>query len=321
MRLVPFEVREFQIKEKCQGTHLEYLGPVTESSLKTGDKIKLKCLTHNHCWENTTVSRFLAGIKGCPKCRSDSVASVCFKDDVYWRDLFLQTGSFHPDSTFVRDTGRYWLYHCPVCSQDEFTANSLCNGVFRANSQSLRKGGLPCRCSERYIHTKPQLEYLINKYVDDYKYVGWAEDTYSTTSKIHLECNAHGLFECKVANVIYGHRRCPLCPRRGYNKEKLGVLYVLIASNGEKEFVGYGISNNSKLRLRTHRRNLHMAGYYIVDTKLFHGTGQEVFDAENQIMSRYECYSQDVCGFRQEALQMSDLAPLMEFLHSFSFSH
>jgi len=71
----------------------------------------------------------------------------------------IETDYFPAGSKFTPDYergGSYWIYHCPICIEDNFSKSGLCNGMFSSRLDTLKTGRLPCRCSEKPKLTSDQ---------------------------------------------------------------------------------------------------------------------------------------------------------------------
>jgi hypothetical protein len=124
-----------------------------------------------------------------------------------------------------------------------------------------------------------------------------------------------GVFESTQASLSRGSLPCR-CPPTTYRKDLKGYLYVLMASDGQHRFVGYGISNVPIKRKATHVRNLAKDGYTIEEWTLFEGCGKLVWNTENDIMGNFETAPQKTEGFRTEATHWYNYEELLDFVES-----
>lgn len=124
-------------------------------------RCNLSCPKCNHTW-TSKLSNLWSLKRGCPSCRSIKGLSAAIEawrkpDDVIIKS-FMETGSYHPDTIFVKierkaknSRNNYWSIFCPVC---EKTAE--------CQQGHLQKGNTPCGCS--LMHQK---ETYINFVKDD----------------------------------------------------------------------------------------------------------------------------------------------------------
>lgn len=135
-----------RIERKCKELGFSYLGyKDTWDWSKT--KISLFCSTHGE-WDTCTVSSFLSSKRGCPSCAKESPSIRPLKPDNYFKDLFFNTGSFPPGTTFRRTSeNQRWEVCCGICK--EITLSYVSN---------LKIGTKACSCGNQkpiyvYINT------------------------------------------------------------------------------------------------------------------------------------------------------------------------
>lgn len=236
------------------------------------------------------------------------------KSDDKMRNSFISTGAFLEGTHFWRSSRTssqgskaYWHYTCPACSQDEYVVSGLCTGVFETKGVHLQQGHLACRCSHNYRWSQQQREYQIRSLIikEDlqYEYRGVLGTYKGSSTKVKMMCKKHGEFTPSINDFINGGRRCPSCAQTGYDRSKIGYLYILQVEGVNGEFTGYGITGNPSQRLQRHRSRLSALGFQITRSRVFIGGGQEILDTENFIKDNYTLLPQTVKGFITEATE------------------
>ena len=101
----------------------------------------LSCEIHGE-WR-TNINRILNAPHGCKECSYALVGERFLKSDSDLIEGFLKTGSYHPDTIFIRseDTNKnghktFWQVSCPVCLT-----------TVRSERTNLMAGKVPCLCS------------------------------------------------------------------------------------------------------------------------------------------------------------------------------
>lgn len=294
-------------------------------------KLTLKCNVDGNVWSTTRVSHFLNGT-GCPQCRNTFLTEVNRIDDCTTQEQLMATGKFADGTKFWRSDRRdhqgsfqYWNYSCPTCSNDKYVKAGVCTGVFEALRTNLIVGKRSCRCSPAYKWTQAQREVqmvgIIQSEKLPYKFIGWSTlDGYKDShSKALLFCEHHGNFPADVNSFLNG-RRCPSCAKTGYDKSKQGYLYVLSVSGITSSFTGYGITNNIKTRMATHRAKLLQYGYEIISSRVFTSSGEEVQSLEKLIGKAFTVVPQEVKGFIKEATYSKHYDDVIAFAENWQAS-
>lgn len=287
-------------------------------SIESGDrstcKVEVVCNTHNLQFSRSVTS-YLHNSQNCPVCAREAISRNQKVDDNYFLDIIHSKGQFKNGEIFCRSFTKgavvYWCYRCPKCSLDEYTLAGVCSGVFHCSPYSLRDGVLPCRCNKKFIRNKEQQEYLIKKVLSEenshpkLSFKRWETEYKNDKSMFVLSCEAHGDRLVSVAKFFQRNRRCATCTKGGFDRSKPTDVYVLLASRGVDCFTGYGISNEFKTRLTTHKRNLKIAGYSLEKSNKFRTSGEMALNIEGQLRDSFPCYSQEIEGFRRESTYAS----------------
>lgn len=153
------------------------------------------------------------------------------------------------------------LIECPVCKEDEYSLNNLCEGTFPIAKSSISSGCLPCRCSSSAKLTLSQMEYKINKILDptNKSFVGWCEEKVSTRSFLKISCVKGTKHRMTYENLIQHGYRCKCCGERnfGFDQSAPAYLYMLSLTGSTKHGIKVGVSNydNYKSRLASQIKN------------------------------------------------------------------
>jgi hypothetical protein len=124
-------------------------------------------------------------------------------------------------------------------------------------------------------------------------------------------------FECELGHIwrsSYGDvqkgRHCTICAKKGYNKHKQGFFYILKFG----DFIKYGISNNTKKRLRSYKR----IGDYEILRITSHENGEVALNLERAVKNilggRFAPKEKFPDGYT-ETLSISLLPKLMDLVN------
>lgn len=127
-----------------------------------------------------------------------------------------------------------------------------------------------------------------------------------------IYCTEHGIFYQNPNNHLF-NKGCPSCASSGFDRSKTATLYMLITDAG---FIGFGITGNLKVRLRTHKRNLNSQNIRILQVITFSGSGEDVLSAELIIKHKFANSRVLVEGFKTEAFSPDRLSGVLEYLRN-----
>ena len=309
-----------RIHQKCESVGLELL----EIPIKIERSTKLRLLCLKHCTVNTmtNVSGLLAGKRGCKICHYEQVSKAhsLSMSDISFRAIStgkFQKGTLFFDS-FIKNSKRHCLMYCPVCAKDKYSKAGLCEGIFEGSVKHMTAGHSPCRCSGRFrwkeSHRLFQIQELCTLYGEEF--VCFNQPYASGMTVITLCCPKHGVYETTIVDFCKGIKRCSLCSAGGYNQSKLGYFYV-IQVEGNSEFTGYGITNNTECHLKKHKNNISKDNSFIKSVTYFEMTGENAFNLERIVKEKFERFSQDIDGFRREATLPNMRLSLIDFIHEY----
>lgn len=293
---------EIRVKRKLQ--EIDY----TVSSFKDGigSLRVVEVICKNDHTYLTSVHNILAGYK----CKECSVLEKR-KDDQIFLEEFLTLSKYPKGSTFRRigsiRGGKYvWEVECSACINDEYTTNNLCTGVFQTTSSEILKGFLACRCSKKYRWSLDQRKHQVKVILDtrnDLDLITIKSGRHD--SDIELYCKYHGDFTTSVGKFINQNHCCPKCCMHGFKDFLPAYFYVLNIKSFEGEyFTGFGITNEPKVRLQTHKRELLKSNFEIEAKEIFSIDGGKARAFEKTIKDSVNLVNMEISGFKREATFM-----------------
>lgn len=316
------EIHE-RILDKAKIIGLEILD--VPDTINSRTKLKLLCLKHKTITENTDVSNLLKGVKGCKACQYERVSEVHSLSIKAVAEKSLSTGKYHPDTEFIeifgKNSRKYCKIRCPVCAKDKYALSGSCDGVFEASIKHLMEGYSPCRCSGKSVWKESHRRFQIKEFCERYGYefICFNEIYKNWSTSVTLCCPLHGVFETTVQNCCNDAKGCDKCSTRGYRKDKPGYFYIL-SILGDLIFTGYGITNNVPQRMKEHKKNLTKQNSNILEKAIFQTDGKSAFLLEKEVKSKFTKFSQNVEGFKTEAVAENEKDNLIDFAHEFLLS-
>lgn len=321
---------EVKIKRICEDLNYRFISFLGKWQ-KDETKVHIAC-DHGHSWISTNAGDFVQGKTRCPTCHKEKRRVAALTTDENLIKSFIATGKFKEGTEFWKSDRRdskgnlsYFKYRCKSCGEDEYFKAGVGRDVFEGFSAQLSAGSLPCRCSNHYHHTKDEREYDVKKILKEegskLEFVGWEGEYNRTKSKILLRCETHGTHPVILSYFLGNSRsRCPLCANKGgYDKSKVGYVYILLAEGISTSFTGFGISNKPKSRFYTHKRNLAKEGLSITYSQVFETHGEIAPIIEKEIKTNFKIVTQDISGFRQEATHNYSYTEVVEFVRLRSY--
>lgn len=208
-------------------------------------RIILNCPEHGD-WDTATINRVKDG-QGCPKCKAKSASQ---SEEKHIEDI-LQTGAFPDGASFytLGERGANWVaiwyYICPVCSEDEYVKNSICSGVFKTNLGALKKGHIPCRCSDRFRYTEDQWNFRAEQACKKlgYTFLNLLGKPGLLAQVVYC-CPLHGVKSCVASHFLRGVG-CPDC----INTNQTELYINIVFDENLPVALKVGISKDSNIRL------------------------------------------------------------------------
>lgn len=184
--------------------------------------------------------------------------------DVVFVDKFLRSGSFLEGTKFWRSDKRdfrgyysYWNYYCPVCSNDQYVKEGLCDGIFTGVASTLSKGNRACRCSTHYKWSQKQREYQLNLLLNQEGsyFIEWEGDYGGSFGKFNWVCSKGHSCSTEVSNFIHLNHRCRVCAENfwGFYQERstdIDTLYLIRLHKNEEVFYKIGRTFKAKDRFQ-----------------------------------------------------------------------
>jgi len=316
-----------KIRRECIARGLNLIS-VDENWCAGNTKIRLMCTVCGMLWKTLKIGQFLRVKGACRSCSSREKGNT--KTDEHLISKFKGSGSFSGGYVIWRDKTEHeyrkqnitWMYKCPICSGDEYVKAGLCSGIFLTRYSSLIRGSYSCRCGKSFLWTQAQREYQINKKIEseklDYSFVKWVDESYKdSTSKIVLECGIHGKWATAFSTFHNQGSGCPSCSVSGFKHDIPAAIYVILVINplSEEEFTGFGITNDIKIRIGAHKRNLKRCGFILTDMEIFNvDHGSMARKIERAVAESFPLFPQKVEGFKTEATYAYHYDDVVDFI-------
>lgn len=127
-------------------------------------------------------------------------------------------------------------------------------------------------------------------------------------------CKKHGVFNQSPVSHLNGSG-CPDCAHYGYSNNKEGYIYILVISNGNIKFIGYGKTNYIERRIKQHINKLHKQGYSILEKYIFKmDSGTHASIIETKIKNDLPSIKSNIIGFKRENTQFSNLDAILNII-------
>lgn len=103
--------------------------------------------------------------------------------------------------------------------------------------------------------------------------------------------------------------------RNGFNPDKPGQVYIVHLDSPVQPYIGFGISNDYKHRIKGHVTNVSRYGFSLALLKVLHfDIGKDAADLEFRLKQNLPIVNVGVDGFRTEAILASDYHKLEEII-------
>lgn len=176
--------------------------------------------------------------------------------------LFMSTDKYPVGTIFIPNMsttdgyGRYnkWSIYCPICAQDQYSLAGLCDGMFKSEYSSLRRGRVPCRCCKSQKLTDSQHEYRVRLILDGEgsNFIGFDSANITRSTKFRWVCSKGHENYTRLNNFLVGQRCSGPCKYENMPRINDGVylgrerdkdnLYLLNLYNLNESFLKIGRS-------------------------------------------------------------------------------
>lgn len=277
------------VDRRCQEIGYDFLG--WEGDFKgIYTYLKLFNPKTGNLWSTTIISNFIH--KGH---KDPNESFQGFSDEDHIRGFF-STGRFTEGTTFWRDSSKtsYWFYSCPVCSEDEFVNNGVCDGIFRGLSGNLKNGNCGCRCSSHHKFTEEERVYMIQKvcHEEGLTFLGFEGKYRNSKTPLIWLCKEGHKNSTGIYDFLEQGTRCRKCAWRssrgngnGYlhhRRNERDLLYILSFGQYIKIGRSFEISN----RLKNLKKESKIKEIDIL--YLYEGSHKNVYDVEQAIHKHLE---------------------------------
>lgn len=317
------------LERRCKETMNRLKGFQEWNTYKT--RVNLQCNIHKETF-SATVETFLKKDIRCKKC---NILFRSRRSEDCHIDEFLLTGKFKEGTVFCRDLDTkdskgyhsHWKVRCPLCYNDEYSINGLCSGIFTAIGQSLKREELPCRCSNKFLWSKEQRQYQIQKALSEEGLdtsIEWVDDfnKKKSNSKFRWLCSEGHTNETSVSKFINSGNRCRRCNKshNGYYPHRSGeidYLYIIRLPDGiyklGRSFVLEVRYKNINKEFKREEFKKYPEGLSVV--KEYTGTHNKVFEAEQDILLELENKGMRVYkNWTTETFNEAGLSYVLEYL-------
>ncbi len=244
----PHLIEEVKLNEN---KHLTFRGipkDIFWFKVGTNKKITWECKKCNHIWKAQGNKRSYQS-KGCPVCANQAIHEDG-RNSLKNTHSELAEECLDDASKIVAGTHKKINWKCKTCEH-----------TWKAEGKSRRYDGRGCpACANQVIHndgrnslanTHPE---LAEEYIGDANLV-----VAGGRKKYKWKCKkCSHTWSARGADRVKG-RGCAICASSGYDKSKLGYIYILHYNDEKDEWIKCGITNNFKQRysilLRSARKN------------------------------------------------------------------
>lgn len=269
-------------------------------------KVTILCKEHGEFHQ--VPNSHLSG-NGCPKCGKNKTKYKL----AYSREEFIEKSN-------LKHNGRY-DYSLVEYNNTMGRVKIVCSehGVFEQFAGHHLKGcGCPvCADIERGINDRRGFDSFAVEAagLHENKYTYFRDSFTTMSSKTKILCKVHGVFEQTPAHHLNG-TGCPECAVTRFKKHKYAWLYIIYSDS----FVGFGVTNKLKNRLKTHDKNLKINGInYTVFGTVF-GTGYFISEIETAIKNFFsdDIINTGIEGFKWEAIKPHRFIDLLNFVETYA---
>ena len=225
--------------------------------------------------------------------------SKTIPDEIHIKE-FIQKCGFSKGYTFWKSprlsregSSIYWYYTCPVCSNDEFVKEGICDGIFEQIGKHLKRGVKSCRCSDTYRWSENQTMYKINKVCKEEGliFIGWENENNYVNLRLEFKwlCPKGHENTTWVKDFLGKHNsRCRTCSyvdnsEFGYYPNRVDEKDYLYIINFNSRYIKIGRSFNINERFRGSKGLLKLSKISRENIKIlqvFTSNHQTVYDTE-----------------------------------------
>lgn len=215
---------------------------------------------------------------GCRQCRSNRPLTV---DEVNNRIAdrgYVVVGEF-------KNAGTRATFRCAESHEWEAIPDNV-----------LRGKGCP-HCAGRIKYTAETLNEKIKG-----RGVELVGEYVGANDKANFKCVCGNEWAALPGAVVAGHG-CPKCAAYGFQGSEVGYFYTIHIFSKDAEYVGFGITGHPDRRIKTHERNIWLAGFEYKLLDLFHfDVGSDAKALEDLVKETMPIVDTGIQGFIREAI-------------------
>jgi len=233
---------------------------------------------NGHEWM-TTPNILLMG-HGCPRC--SNVCPIQSKER-FWAEV--ERRGFVKNGEYVKSGQKVSLF-CSIGHEFEITPSDL-------------KGGYGCSLCSSTNPDKSKTNFLTLAVNEGYAVLG---EYTKNSKKVDMKCPVGHHFRMSP-NEFKSGNRCSYCSKCGFKRLEPAVLYVYNLERNGLNGIGFGVSNNFRIRHKAH-----MVSFGKTNTKwkllakIQFKTGEQALEIETKLKRHPDIFDFGVTGFRAECL-------------------
>ena len=126
----------------------------------------------------------------------------------------------------------------------------------------------------------------------------------NSLTKVSVTCREHGDFRVRPADLLNGHG-CPSCAKYGFDPRQSALFYLIVCESSCGSFTGYGVTKETKQRIRQHTNRLSKSAFVITQQHTWDfPIGSSALALENAVKKQFPQTSRLGCaieGFKRES--------------------
>ncbi len=232
-----------------------------------------------------TIHDFINGNTGDPDEKRRKLKELKYKGDTYHIKAFKQRNTLFKDCLFWKgEEKRLWYMYCPSCANDVISRNNIGSAIFKTDSDTLKTGGTPCRCSKSYKNTRDELEWKVKTILreEGHSCLGFKDRKHTTVKDYYLwRCNScFSMRKSSCSNILSNSYGCTcrnISNCNGFYPQKVeekDYLYLLTFRLKDLRILKVGRSFSPEVRVKRFKGKL---------LRLFTGKHKEVWGAEQKL--------------------------------------
>ena len=256
--------------DRAKVVHSDKYGYAFSVYQSATDKVIIHCPEHG-MFEQSPNNHINSGT-GCPSCGTYTSIKSRTKNQ---SDFINQAKSVH---------GNKYDYSKVEYVNTNSDVKIICSehGLFEQRpSHHLNGVGCPS-CSGNKKHNNTSfIKEALTVHGDRYDY-SMVDYTHSH-QKVSIRCIEHGVFEQTPNNHLHQKSGCPCCMSCGFDRTRVGFLYILRSDCGR--YMKVGITNTPE---RRHAELTRYTPFSFKRIELIEGPGKQIANLEKELLAEYQ---------------------------------